>query len=163
MANPAQLLRRQSSRDFVLKTQRSIDQLELRVNNLLNKIISKGCLKINYSIQELRGRLVTQQSTSSADSQRGPLHHGTSVHMHQHQLSKVYGATNQGFMADAFDEASEFEVEQKNEKALVNLMTAIKQSSADANDSGAGIEAEKENDERESWDSKIMFLLATIG
>lgn len=42
MANPAQLLRRQSSRDFVLKTQRSIDQLELRVNNLLNKIINKG-------------------------------------------------------------------------------------------------------------------------
>lgn len=34
MANTAQLLRRQSSRDFgVLKSQKSIDQLELRVSS----------------------------------------------------------------------------------------------------------------------------------
>lgn len=32
MANTAQLLRRQSSRDIVLKSQKSIDQLELRVS-----------------------------------------------------------------------------------------------------------------------------------
>lgn len=32
MANTAQLLRRQSSRDIILKTQKSIDQHELRVS-----------------------------------------------------------------------------------------------------------------------------------
>jgi len=32
MANTAQLLRRQSSRDIILKSQKSIDQLELRVS-----------------------------------------------------------------------------------------------------------------------------------
>lgn len=75
----------------------------------------------------------------------------------------MYGATNQGFMADAFDEASELEEEHDGKKAVANLITAIEQSSADAGDGGDGIAAEKENDERESWDSKIMFLLATIG
>lgn len=85
------------------------------------------------------------------------------LHQHQHQLPKIYGATNQGFITDAFDEASELEEEHKDEKAVANLITAIQQSSADAGDAATAIDTDKENDERESWDSKIMFLLATIG
>ncbi|XP_073831238.1 sodium-dependent neutral amino acid transporter B(0)AT3 isoform X1 [Musca autumnalis] len=133
MANTAQLLRRQSSRDIVLKSQKSIDQHELR---------------------ELRGRLVSEHSTSSAGSHRGT-HHGTH-HVAHH--TPMYGATNQAFMSDAFDESSEVEdTEVSTTKAVAELVAAIESAPADI------VEGEKEGEERESWDSKIMFLLATIG
>uniref|UniRef100_A0A1A9W244 Transporter n=1 Tax=Glossina brevipalpis TaxID=37001 RepID=A0A1A9W244_9MUSC len=135
MANTAQLLRRQSSRDIVLKTQRSIDQHELR---------------------ELRGRLVSEHSTgsSTASHRHGSHHHG----LHH---TPMYGATNQAFMSDAFDESSELEetTEVNTTKAVAELVAAI-ENAPPADDL---IEGDKEGDERESWDSKIMFLLATIG
>lgn len=88
-------------------------------------------------------------------------HHHTSLH---HQ--PLYGATNQGFMSDAFDESSELEQdpppfgsEASTSKAKAELV-AIATASADQQDI---VEGEKEGEERESWDSKIMFLLATIG
>lgn len=48
MANTAQLLRRQSSRDIPLRTQRSIDVLELRVCSLSIKNLNKK-IKVNVS------------------------------------------------------------------------------------------------------------------
>ncbi|XP_037937409.1 sodium-dependent neutral amino acid transporter B(0)AT3-like [Teleopsis dalmanni] len=133
MANTAQLLRRQSSRDIVLKSQKSIDQLELR---------------------ELRGRLVPKEHSSSS-------HHGHHHHQHHHQ--PIYGATNQAFISDTFDESSEIEAETfgseaSTSKAKAELVAAVKATVEDED-----IVAEKEGEERESWDSKIMFLLATIG
>lgn len=133
MANTAQLLRRQSSRDIVLKSQKSIDQLELR---------------------ELRGRLVPKEHGVSH-------HHHTSLH-HHHQ--PMYGATNQGFMSDAFDESSELEQEPPfgsdagTSKTKAELAAVVDQQQQEDI-----VEGEKEGEERESWDSKIMFLLATIG
>lgn len=89
-------------------------------------------------------------------------HHHTSLHHHQHPL---YGATNQGFMSDAFDESSELEQEQpfgsaastSKTKAELPVEQQQQQQQEDL------VEGEKEGEERESWDSKIMFLLATIG
>lgn len=70
----------------------------------------------------------------------------------------MYGATNQAFMSDAFDESSEVEdTEATTSKAVAELVAAIESAPADI------VEGEKEGEERESWDSKIMFLLATIG
>ena len=49
MANTAQLLRRQSSRDIILKSQRSIDQHELRVSTHqveVNKLFGEKKTKI---------------------------------------------------------------------------------------------------------------------
>lgn len=71
----------------------------------------------------------------------------------------MYGATNQAFMSDAFDESSELEETegQSTSKAVAELVAAIESAPADI------VEGEKEGEERESWDSKIMFLLATIG
>uniref|UniRef100_A0A1I8P2J0 Transporter n=1 Tax=Stomoxys calcitrans TaxID=35570 RepID=A0A1I8P2J0_STOCA len=133
MANTAQLLRRQSSRDIVLKSQKSIDQHELR---------------------ELRGRLVSEHSVSSSSCHRAP-HHGPHHGPHH---TPMYGATNQAFMSDAFDESSEVEdTEASTSKAVAELVAAIESAPADI------VEGEKEGEERESWDSKIMFLLATIG
>lgn len=73
----------------------------------------------------------------------------------------MYGATNQAFMSDAFDESSELEEakEVDTTKAVADLVAAI-ESAPPADDL---VEGDKEGDERESWDSKIMFLLATIG
>lgn len=71
----------------------------------------------------------------------------------------MYGATNQAFMSDVFDESSELEETegQSSSKAVAELVAAIESAPADI------VEGEKEGEERESWDSKIMFLLATIG
>lgn len=88
-------------------------------------------------------------------------HHHTSLHHHQHPL---YGATNQGFMSDAFDESSELEQEQPFGSAAstskIKAELPVEEQQQQQEDL---VEGEKEGEERESWDSKIMFLLATIG
>lgn len=116
MANTAQLLRRQSSRDIPLKTQKSIDNLELR---------------------ELRGRLVKNDHG-----------HGHTSH------PPLYGATNQAFISDVILDEPEIE-EQDNYASS----TTAKPPAAVVDD----MVQEKGEDERESWDNKVMFLLATIG
>lgn len=67
-------------------------------------------------------------------------------------------------MSDAFDESSELEQdpppfgsEASTSKAKAELVANA------AGDQQDIVEGEKEGEERESWDSKIMFLLATIG
>ncbi|XP_014103700.2 sodium-dependent neutral amino acid transporter B(0)AT3 [Bactrocera oleae] len=137
MANTAQLLRRQSSRDFgVLKSQKSIDQLELR---------------------EMRGRLVPKEHHAS-----GTHHHPHPTHHHQ----PMYGATNQAFLGDAFDESTELEpdsfgAQASTSKSKTELAAAVS-ATVEAQEEDI-VEGEKEGEERESWDNKIMFLLATIG
>lgn len=107
-------------------------------------------------MQELRGRLVPKEHGVSH-------HHHTSLH-HHHQ--PLYGATNQGFMSDAFDESSELEQEPpfgtaaSTSKTKAELPAKVEQQQQQLEDI---VEGEKEGEERESWDSKIMFLLATIG
>ncbi|CAD7090230.1 unnamed protein product [Hermetia illucens] len=108
MANTAQLLRRQSSRDIPLRTQRSLDNLELK---------------------ELRGRLVRAENGSS-----GP---------------PMYGATNQAFIPDSSPDGDKPFI---NEPGKPHVQIAESE-----------MVQEKPEDERESWDSKLTFLLATIG
>lgn len=88
-------------------------------------------------LQELRGRLVKNE-------------HGTHF--------PVYGATNHGFMGDGTI------LEQHSLPTLVEQpvpksppQTALPPENLDE------LVQEKPEDERESWDSKITFLLATIG
>jgi len=114
-------------------------------------IIFYNITEPNYFSQELRGRLVTKEHGVSH-------HHHTSLHHHQ----PLYGATNQGFMSDAFDESSELEQDPPpfGSEASTSKAKAELVANADQQDI---VEGEKEGEERESWDSKIMFLLATIG
>lgn len=64
----------------------------------------------------------------------------------------MYGATNAAFLEDAEDE--------KEETLFPNIpkITSV----LPIGDPDI-IEAKPPEDERESWDSKLMFLLATIG
>ncbi|XP_055389681.1 sodium-dependent neutral amino acid transporter B(0)AT3 [Condylostylus longicornis] len=125
MANTAQLLRRQSSRDLHLRTQRSIDNLELK---------------------ELRGRLVRAEN-GSRDS------------------VPLYGATNQGFISDDKDPDKDNVIfgdpltppPQQHQSQTITKQPSTNIPLEDI------VQEEKQEDERESWDSKIMFLLATIG
>lgn len=73
----------------------------------------------------------------------------------------MYGATNQGFMSDAFDESSE--LEQEPPFGSDASTSRIKDQQQQPQQQQDIVEGEKEGEERESWDSKIMFLLATIG
>lgn len=69
-------------------------------------------------------------------------------------------------MSDAFDESSELEQEPpfgtaaSTSKTKAELPAKVEQQQQQLEDI---VEGEKEGEERESWDSKIMFLLATIG
>lgn len=76
----------------------------------------------------------------------------------------MYGATNQGFMSDAFDESSELEQEPPfgSDTSTSRIKDEIT-TGVDQQQQQDIVEGEKEGEERESWDSKIMFLLATIG
>lgn len=106
----------------------------------------------------MRGRLVPKEHGVSH-------HHHTSLH-HHHQ--PMYGATNQGFMSDAFDESSELEQEPpfgsdaSTSRIKAELSANVDQQQQPQQQQDI-VEGEKEGEERESWDSKIMFLLATIG
>lgn len=72
----------------------------------------------------------------------------------------MYAATNQAFTSDAFDEASELnEAQIDTKQAMADLVAAI-DSSARNDDI---VDDEAQGDNRESWDNKLMFLLATIG
>ncbi|XP_067636970.1 sodium-dependent neutral amino acid transporter B(0)AT3 [Eurosta solidaginis] len=143
MANTAQLLRRQSSRDIILKSQKSIDQMELR---------------------EMRGRLVPKEHHSSGGNSSTHHHHHPP---HQHHQT-MFGATNRAFLGDAFDESTELEpeafgaAEASTSKSKADLAAAVA-ATVEASQEPDIIEGEKEGEERESWDNKIMFLLATIG
>ncbi|KAL5274866.1 SLC6A19 family protein [Megaselia abdita] len=119
MANTAQLLRRQSSRDIPLRTQRSIDVLELR---------------------ELKNKLV--RSDTGTRSQ------------------PVYGALNQGFVSDVSPES-----EIHNSQYGYNHKTVVpKPPAVTIFEEEEGIIPEnKPEEQRESWDNKLTFLLATIG
>lgn len=67
-------------------------------------------------------------------------------------------------MSDAFDESSELEQEQPFGSAAstskIKAELPVEEQQQQQEDL---VEGEKEGEERESWDSKIMFLLATIG
>lgn len=66
-----------------------------------------------------------------------------------HSQGPLYGATNPAFIED---------VEQENEAVLFpNIPKTLP-----INDTEI-VQEDKPEDERESWDSKVMFLLATIG
>ncbi|XP_059618030.1 sodium-dependent neutral amino acid transporter B(0)AT3 isoform X2 [Phlebotomus argentipes] len=106
MANTAHLFRRQSSRDLVPSSPRTLDNLELK---------------------ELRGRLVRAENGSRIS---------------------MYGATNQAFQSDTNDP----------QPILPEIKEATNEAPADQD-----ICPERPEDERESWDSKLTFLLATIG
>uniref|UniRef100_T1H3I3 Uncharacterized protein n=1 Tax=Megaselia scalaris TaxID=36166 RepID=T1H3I3_MEGSC len=118
MANTAQLLRRQSSRDIPLRTQRSIDVLELR---------------------ELRNRLVRTDT-------------GTGSH-------PVYGALNQGFISDLSPESESHH----SHHSHGHIPHGPKSPAVTIIEEEDIIPEDKPEEERESWDSKLTFLLATIG
>ncbi|XP_038223563.1 sodium-dependent neutral amino acid transporter B(0)AT3 [Zerene cesonia] len=106
MANTAQLIRRQSSRD--LYAQRSLERMEMK---------------------ELRGRLVN-------------LENGQPSRAHA-----MYGATNQAF-----------------EDTSPNRQSSETPTSKESSVEGRGVfKPEGGQGERESWDSKLTFLLATVG
>lgn len=140
MANTAHLVRRQSSRD--LNPQRSLDRLEMK---------------------EMRGRLVLENGNSS--------------------LTNNYGATNV-----AFDDTSpntkvsheltsvQSQCEQRNNildanncmQSVNSVQAILKTSSGMESKLGSSegkpiFRPEAGEDERESWDSKLTFLLATVG
>lgn len=106
MANPAHLMRRQSSRD--LYAQRSFDRMELK---------------------ELRGRLVSMENGHPS-----------------HRTHVMYGATNEAF-----------------EDTSPNRRSETPTSKASSVEVGDGGKPEGQQIERESWDSKLTFILATIG
>lgn len=68
-------------------------------------------------------------------------------------------------MSDAFDESSELEQDPPpfGSEASTSKAKAELVANASADQQQDIVEGEKEGEERESWDSKIMFLLATIG
>lgn len=91
-------------------------------------------------MQELRARLVQ--------------HKAQSISLARHPL---YGATNQGFLSD---DATISEIPEYSPKTQFGVTTVIEEVPApEAN----LVDDEKPENERESWDSKITFLLATIG
>ncbi|XP_014225747.1 sodium-dependent neutral amino acid transporter B(0)AT3 isoform X1 [Trichogramma pretiosum] len=136
MANTAHLVRRQSSRD--LKPQKSVDKLEMK---------------------ELRGRLVGESRRERSLPERG--------------LS--YGATNAGFDDSSPNRAAQ---SAKSTNPFVDVQSKQTISVSDAGGGGGSTSAggsklgstekgifkpEAGEDERENWDSKLTFLLATVG
>lgn len=135
MANTAHLVRRQSSRD--LNPQRSLDRLEMK---------------------EMRGRLVLENGNSS--------------------LANNYGATNVAFDDTSPNTKVNFSlvnvrlndfVNYFNQIRSINSVQAIlKPSSGMESKLGSSegkpiFRPEAGEDDRESWDSKLTFLLATVG
>ncbi|KPI97171.1 Sodium-dependent neutral amino acid transporter B(0)AT2 [Papilio xuthus] len=106
MANPAHLMRRQSSRD--LYAQRSLDRMEMK---------------------ELRGRLVTMENGHPS-----------------HRTHVMYGATNEAF-----------------EDTSPNRRSSETPTSKGSSGEERVFKPEGGECERESWDSKLTFLLATVG
>lgn len=68
----------------------------------------------------------------------------------RHEQGSLYGATNAAFLEDAEDEK-----ESTIYSTITNNVLPIGDPEI--------VEAKQPEDERESWDSKVMFLLATIG
>lgn len=68
----------------------------------------------------------------------------------KHEQGSLYGATNAAFIEDA-------ECEEKESTIYSNITTVLPIGDPEI------VEAKQPEDERESWDSKLMFLLATIG
>lgn len=92
-----------------------------------------------FNLQRLKAKLVRAETTAG----RGP----------------SYGSTNQAFSSD--------DVLSRNYNKQQSLIEVFDESPADLPvpvAEGAAIVAEEDRgEERESWDSKITFLLATIG
>uniref|UniRef100_A0A8D8BT13 Transporter n=1 Tax=Culex pipiens TaxID=7175 RepID=A0A8D8BT13_CULPI len=136
MANTAHLFRRQSSRDLIQQaTVRSLDELELR---------------------ELRSRLVRAENGSGGPGG------GRSV---------AYGATNQAFISDDdppmarildldMGPASAPPTGPKGAGGKLAAQMSVHEQIVAAEQAAA---AERPEDDREAWDSKWTFLLATIG
>lgn len=81
-------------------------------------------------------------------------HKAQSISLARHPL---YGATNQGFLSD---DATISEIPEYSPKTQFGVTTVIE----DVPPPEAHlVDDEKPENERESWDSKITFLLATIG
>lgn len=70
--------------------------------------------------------------------------------MRPENSQSLYGATNPAFLEDA---------EEENEQELLGTVPKTLPCQVD----DEIVQGDKPEDERESWDSKIMFLLATIG
>lgn len=68
----------------------------------------------------------------------------------RHEQGSLYGATNAAFIEDAEDE-------KENDLYPSNIQSVLPIGDPNI------VEAKQPEDERESWDSKVMFLLATIG
>ena len=150
MANTAHLFRRQSSRDLNGSHRdytKTLDELELKVLKLkINSIqdLLKSCTRFSCFIlfQRLKEKLVRADSLGG----RGPL----------------YGATNQAFNSDDVLTGRHY----KPPGALLEIfeepppLTAVAEA---VQASDKIIADDPPGDERESWDSKITFLLATIG
>lgn len=160
MANTAHLFRRQSSRDLNSHGShrdytKTLDELELKVVKWkIEFFLQFFTFNIFFvSIQRLKEKLVRADSVGG----RGPL----------------YGATNQAFNSDdvlvgrhykppalleIFEEPTTFHSTVSIPAATAaeeKLQPPIKDDDIVADDN--------HGEERESWDSKITFLLATIG
>lgn len=174
MANTAHLFRRQSSRDLNFHGShrdytKTLDELELKVD-FMHEFFSKSKFqlvsnrtKIANDIshphnQRLKEKLVRADSLD----RRGPL----------------YGATNQAFNSDDvltgrhFKQPSKLlEIFEEPDKfhSTVSIPAATaaeqqqQQPTVPPKDEELVADDAREGDERESWDSKITFLLATIG
>lgn len=144
MANTAHLFRRQSSRDLNGSHRdytKTLDELELKVlkNQSMIDVVSVPEVLPNLLFQRLKEKLVRADSLGG----RGPL----------------YGATNQAFNSDDVLTSRHYK-----QPALLEIfeepqVTLPVEAAQDENI----IADDAPGDERESWDSKITFLLATIG
>lgn len=143
MANTAHLFRRQSSRDLNGSHRdytKTLDELELKVQSM-NVLTTNIINSIIFTLQRLKEKLVRADSLGG----RGPL----------------YGATNQAFNSDDvltgrhYKQPALLEIFEEPQVTLP-LQAEVAQDDNIIADDAPG-------DERESWDSKITFLLATIG
>lgn len=134
MANTAQLFRRQSSRDLLNSYQR-----QRSIDNLELKV---NIYTRNQNAIGILTKRITYQKKKLQEL-RGRLVRP------DHNQGALYGATNPAFIE---------EVELENEPVLFPNIPKV----LPINDPEI-VQEDKPEDERESWDSKLTFLLATIG